>query len=92
MLAFHLIFVLYTGYVLLKMSIFLQNWKAHAKNTRIYTYNHHSNEPLLAAILASAKYGHVYLQLSFQFIWSSLGTTAIVAWVQSVSLCLLCVS
>ena len=56
MLAFHLIFVLYIGYVLLKMSIFVQNLKVHAKNTHIYTYNHHGNEPLLAAILASGKY------------------------------------
>ena len=31
MLAFHLIFVLYIGYLLLKMIIFVQNWKAHAK-------------------------------------------------------------
>ena len=67
MLAFHLIFVLYIGYVLLKMCIFVQNLKVHAKNTHIYTYNHHGNEPLLAAIFASGKYGHVYLQLSFQF-------------------------
>ena len=37
---------------LLKMSIFVQNLKVHAKNTHICTYNHHSNEPLLAAILA----------------------------------------
>ncbi len=70
MLAFHLIFVLCIGYVLLKMSIFVQNLKVHAKKRifiPIYTYNHHGNEPLLAAILASGKYGHVYLQLSFQF-------------------------
>ncbi len=38
------------------------------QKTRVfYTYNHHGDEPLLAAILASGKYGHVYLQLSFQF-------------------------
>ena len=37
------------------------------QKTRVfYTYNHHGNEPLLAAISASGKYGHVYFQLSFQ--------------------------
>ena len=48
-------------------SLFLLRDNPTQKTRVFYTYNHHGNEPLLAAILASGKYGHVYLQLSFQF-------------------------
>ncbi len=48
----------------IELSLFVAT---HAKTRVFYTYNHHGNEPLLAAILASGKYGHVYLQLYVPF-------------------------